>query len=339
MIKYTKELCQEIALKYKFKQDFMNNDNYAYNYAYFNHILDDVCSHMKHKNCKIYSKIECKNEANKYSKRTDFQKNSKKYYEYSRKNNWLDEICEHMIEYQKCKNYWNFERCKEEALKYDNKSDFKFNSMSAYSISHKNKWIDEICEHMIYRGNLKRRCLYIYEFDDNSVYIGLTYDINIRNYYHKTNKKSQVYKYKHKTKVNYIFKQLTDYLDIDIIKKMEDEKIEEYRNNNYNILNEIKGGGVGGSIIKWTKNKCKEEALKYNCKKDFYENSTGSYLRCSRSNWIDDVCSHMKNGRLFWNKELCLEVASKYNNKKDFIKNEKVAYNYASRTHILKELF
>jgi predicted GIY-YIG superfamily endonuclease len=337
-MKWTKETCKETALKYTFKQDFMNNDNSAYNYAYSNHILDDICSHMTHKNCKNYSKIECKNEANKYSKRTDFKKNSKKYYEYSRKNNWLDDICVHMIEYQKCKNYWTFDRCKEEALKCDNRSDFKFNSVSAYSVSHKNKWIDDVCEHMIYRGNLKRRCLYIYEFDDNSVYIGLTYDINIRNYYHTNNKKSQVYKYKQKTNLNYTFKQLTDYLDVDIIKKLEDEKIEEYRNNNYNILNEIKGGGIGGSIIKWTENLCKIEALKYDNKKDFYKNSPGAYLKCSRNGWMNSACSHMTKGRIIWNKEKCLEVSLKYNNKKDFIKNEKSAYNYAHRVKIFDEI-
>ena len=338
MKKYTKEICQEIALKYKFKQDFMNNDNSAYNYAWGNNILNIVCSHMTHKNCKEYSKLECKTEANKYMKRADFQKNSRKYYEYSRKNKWLDEICSHMIEYQKCKNYWSFEKCKEEALKYDNRSDFKFNSKSAYSISHKNKWIDIICEHMIYRGNLKRRCLYIYKFDDNYVYIGLTYDVKKRNYYHTTNKNSKVYSHKQKTNSNYTFTQLTDYLDVNYIKKLEDEKIEEYRDKNYNILNEIKGGGIGGSIIKWTKNECKKEALKYDCKKDFYEKSSGAYLRCIRNNWLDDVCSHMKKGRLFWNKKLCLEVASKYKNKKDFIKNEKSAYNYASRTHIMNDI-
>jgi len=44
--------------------------------------------------------------------------------------------------------YWTFDRCKQEAAKYNKKSEFEKGSGSAYIISLKNKWIDEICPHM-----------------------------------------------------------------------------------------------------------------------------------------------------------------------------------------------
>jgi hypothetical protein len=59
--------------------------------------------------------------------------------------------------------------------------------------------------------------------------------------------------------------------------------------------------------MKWTKETCKETALKYTFKQDFYKNSH-------------------------------VEVSLKYNNKKDFIKNEKSAYNYAHRVKIFDEI-
>lgn len=44
---------------------------------------------------------------------------------------------------------WNFENCKKEALKYKTRNDFRVNSSGAYDAAYKNKWIDEICIHMI----------------------------------------------------------------------------------------------------------------------------------------------------------------------------------------------
>jgi hypothetical protein len=44
--------------------------------------------------------------------------------------------------------YWTKERCHEEALKFKYKIDFRNNSASAYVISRKNDWLDEICNHM-----------------------------------------------------------------------------------------------------------------------------------------------------------------------------------------------
>ena len=44
--------------------------------------------------------------------------------------------------------YWIKEKCIEEALKYTNRSEFQYNSGSAYRSAQKNKWLDEICSHM-----------------------------------------------------------------------------------------------------------------------------------------------------------------------------------------------
>jgi len=54
----------------------------------------------------------------------------------------------HMIKTKKTKNHWNFENCKEEALKYNNRTDFKIKSNGAYNSARENKWLNHICEHM-----------------------------------------------------------------------------------------------------------------------------------------------------------------------------------------------
>lgn len=334
---WTKEKCKEKALKYKHKIDFKNNDISAYRFAYNHNFLNDICLHMEHKHKKNISKNDCILESKKYNTRNDFKKNSKKYYEYARKNKWLDDMCSHMIIFQKQKGFWNKEKCKTEALKYKNRSEFKSKSASAYIIAHKNNWINDICSHMIYRGNLVKRCLYVYEFTDNYAYIGLTYDINIRNQYHINNPKSCVFNHI-KINNNYIFKQLTDYLNIEYIKNLENIKIQEYKKNGWFMLNSISGGGVGGSTIKLTFEKCKEEALKYTTKKEFMNNSHSAYLKSTRNNWLDEICSHMKNIRTTWTKEKCQDEALKYNNKTDFRKNSRIIYDYSYRKGWLNEI-
>ena len=43
---------------------------------------------------------------------------------------------------------WTKERCEEESNKYKSRNEFKINSPHAYNAARRNKWIDEICNHM-----------------------------------------------------------------------------------------------------------------------------------------------------------------------------------------------
>lgn len=47
--------------------------------------------------------------------------------------------------------YWTKERCHEEALKYKSRYEFEKNSGSACKAARKNKWMNEICSHMLYK--------------------------------------------------------------------------------------------------------------------------------------------------------------------------------------------
>jgi len=92
----------------------------------------------------------CKEEALKYETTTKFKKNSPSAYSSAKKHNYLNVITTHMktIKHNPI-GYWSFEKCKEEALKYEYKKDFTKNSSVAYTTISKNKWIDTLCSHMI----------------------------------------------------------------------------------------------------------------------------------------------------------------------------------------------
>jgi len=144
---------------------------------------------------------------------------------------------------RKTKNYWTKERCKKDALKYNNRTEYNKNSVSSYSKAWKKGWLDEICSHMEIKGNKYKRCIYVYEFDDNVAYIGLTYNMNVRHQQHM--KRGPVYRHESKIKL-YKYKQLTDYLNVKDVKFNENFYIKKYKNNGWKLLNSATGGATGG---------------------------------------------------------------------------------------------
>lgn len=240
-----------------------------------------------------WSKEKCREEALKYKNRGDYKKISSSSYEASRRNKWLDEICEHMLKAYEKSIIWTKEKCHKEALKYNHRIDFKNYSESAYNSSIRYKWLCEICSHMTKKNSLIDRCIYAYEFDDNHVYVGLTYDLDNRHYRHMKDLTSSVFK--HITEMN-IFTlpiRLTDYLSVDKASILEGEYINKYKEDGWIILNKCKSGGIGSNKIKWTKEKCQEEALKYNSKHEFRENSNRAYIKSRICKWLPEICSHM----------------------------------------------
>ena len=234
---------------------------------------------------------------------------------------------------QKEPGYWTKERCHAESLKYKHRKEFQKGCCSAYNTALKNKWLDEICSHMTVIGNLKNRCIYAIEFSDNFVYIGLTYDITRRLKRHLEDTKSKVYIHKLETGIEPVIYKLTDYINYEVASKLEGDYLNKYKENNWNILNYAKTGGLGGNNLIWTKDKCEEEAKKYGNRFKFNFESPGAYRSALNNGWLDEICSHMvspmqKHG--YWTKEKCEEEAKKYKSKEEFKKKSSSAHWKAS---------
>src|SRR6266403_1369453 len=240
-----------------------------------------------------------------------------------------------MKDSKKPNKYWTKELCHIEALKYDTKREFENKSGSAYVTSIKNKWINEICSHMKNQGSKYLRFIYVFEFENNAVYIGLSYNVKIRLNEHLSNKKSQVYKHIEKTNSKYILKIVNDK---PIIKEkaqiLEHETKLNYIKEGWIILNKAKTGkgfgSLGGNTIKWTYEKCKEESLKYKTKSEFKNKSNGAYSSSVKNNWYKKITSHMielKKPNGYWTKEKCHEEALKYKSKINFCNGSKFAYS------------
>jgi hypothetical protein len=59
-----------------------------------------------------------------------------------------DEICSHMVQFKQPKGYWTLMNLQAEALKYDNKVDFRKNSNPAFLTASRKNLLDQICSHM-----------------------------------------------------------------------------------------------------------------------------------------------------------------------------------------------
>ena len=339
--KWTLEICRQEALKYSYRASFQKNSP-AYKAAYKYGWLDEICDHMtkpKPYNYK-WSFEECEKEALKYSLKKDFQSHSNIAFQIASKNKWLEEICSHMTEVKKPHKYWTKERCTEEALKYKHRNDFSIHCNSAYSSAQKNNWLDEICKHMTFQGNEMFRYVYSFTFSDGSVYFGLTNDYNRRIIDHKSDPFSKVFKHIKLTGEDPIFNLITPNLvATEIAQKLEKKLIKEYFEKGYKVLNIDKGGGIGGSTLKWTKEKCKIEALKYNTRGEYQKSL--SYSTAHKKGWLNDICDHMfepKKPHGFWTKERCIEEANKYKSKADFRTHSSAAYSKAEKNKWLKEI-
>ncbi len=212
---------------------------------------------------------------------------------------------------------WTFEVCKELALKCKFKKEFKENYNGAYQAAKTKKWMNDICGHMIPIGNRYNRCIYAYEFSDNSAYIGLTYSIDERNKVHTNtgstydNNNSAVREHILKTGLTPKLNQLTGYINYLKAAKEEDNWVEKYRASGFTILNKMPTGVLSLSNTIYTKEKCKEILMRHEYKQDARREHPDIFTICKRHRWHASIIKKMKLNRKpnnYWTKKRCAEV-------------------------------
>lgn len=249
---------------------------------------------MKNRKSRGYWMFEnCRLEALKYNRISLFKKNSGGAYNSAKSNGWLIEITKHIIRKIKPVGYWSFENCRNEALKYKSRTEFKNNSAGAYDSCKENGWINSVSGHMINIGHRYKKCVYSYEFSDNHVYVGITYNIERRTHDRNKCKTDSVTKYIKNTGLTPIFKQLTDFINVDDAVYLENDYVQKYFKNGWEILNQTKTGSVG-SVRKWTKEKCIEVARKCKTRTDFCKLTKGASDAARRYGWVNEI--YLKTG-------------------------------------------
>lgn len=241
---------------------------------------------------------------------------------------------------RKKRHYWTKETCMKEALKYKTRATFKSGSGGAYNCAKNEGWLDELCSHMTVIGNRFKRLVYVYKFEDNHIYVGLTQNLTNRDKRHQSDTESAVYQHMLKTGLSPTLTH-SNFMETPLAVQKEKNTVEEYRNAGYAILNKATPGAVGGENIVWNFEKCKSEALKYQRRVDFVRANNSAYNAARRYGWLEKICKHMPKRKRaplgYWTKEACLKESLKYMTRMEFYNKAPGAYMSALKNKWLNE--
>ena len=342
-VKWTNEMVREEALKYNSRVEFCKANNTAYQAALKRGIIDEVCQHMEVRRMQWTDEL-LRDEALKYNSRSEFHKASASAYTAAARRGIIDELCQHMAN-PLMQTKWTDELLREEALKYNSRTEFSKANASAYIVALKRGIIDEVCQHMeVYRKQVK----WTEELLRDEA---LKY--NSRSEFGKANGTAY-----HAAHSQGIIDEVCQHMEI---RRMEwtDEMLREEALK-YNSRTEFSKANASAYTIarkrgiidevcqhmtpsvktKWTDEMINEEALKYNSRSEFCKVNNYVYQTALKRGIIDEVCQHMAPllMKSKWTDEMLREEALKYNSRTAFCKANASAYTIAHRRGIIDEV-
>ena len=244
--------------------------------------------------------------------------------------------------------FWSYEECKSHALQCSTRSEFITKFPGAYASAIKNNWLDDICQHMELKFEIKNN-------PETVKLEALKYKTR-QNFRHGSN---SAYEYARKHKLldsicTHMIRPLakvkwTDEAVFEEAKKYSSK--EEFRKGcsaAYTIAH--KKGIIDKACLHmvssrktrdyWTLERCHKAASKYQSRKDFKKNDGSAYSTAVRNGWIEQICTHMVKPilQIKWTYEKLSEEAKKYKTKKDFKLFSHSAYVTAVRNGVLDDI-
>jgi len=297
------------------------------------------------------NKENCLEVSKTCNSRLEFKTKFRTAYKHCCKNKWTDEVCSHMKENLKPKHYWTKERCFDVAKKYNTIKEFRKNSVSAYTLCLRNKWLTDACSHMEKLGNLYMkvgyRMIFTSELNNNEyIYIGFTCDFKRRLYQHLNSKTDNLYNHIVENKLLYKNSIIYhDFLSAEKSKELEIKNIEFYKNEgNFIVLNIGKGGeGLRGKYELYTKEMCK--TIFENCvsTSDAIFKNKIAYVKAQSKGWLKEIAQHIKTREYpsgyFTKKENCLKFSNLCETIKEFRKLYPRAYKVSLENNWISEFF
>jgi predicted GIY-YIG superfamily endonuclease len=294
-------------------------------------------SRLKYKNQDILK------DAKKYNNRRDWKKYSPAMYELARprNRNILDQATRHMDRLpNNTVKKWTVQAIIKDAKKYQHKSDWSKNSNSAYNAAKARGCFEKAIKHMVPLGNIMRRCVYSIKIKDKKIiYIGLTYNFKKRIRAHlKTKRFKEISK--RFGDIAIIPKKLTGYTSLERAIFNEKKYENFYRNKGFKILNIAKTGGIGGGLIKWTKEAVIISAKKFKTISTWSNKFRSAVNAAHDKGWMEEATAHMIRpvwqGLRIWTREKIIEDAKKYKHRARWSEESGGAYGAAQKMGILK---
>lgn len=223
----------------------------------------------------------------------------------------LEEMRDFFPDSRKPPNYWrgNKERILEEGNKYENMSDFMMSSPSAYDAARKHDpdLRPNIEKKMKALGHRYKRAIYAFEFQDRSVYVGLTYSYEERYKDHMKRTKVIIAK---ASKMNFEFIKFHKFYELEEAKIQEQKAIDGYRKRGWKILNKARAGILGCTNIRWTEEKIINTSYSFEYLADFQKAYRGAYGAASKMRILHKL-NHLKQKKIKWSKNNVIKSAKK----------------------------
>jgi predicted GIY-YIG superfamily endonuclease len=281
--------------------------------------------------------------AREFNNLTDFQKKNQTAYNKANKKgkDFFEKITNHM-ERPRSQRPYTDEELINIAKKYKTKTDFRKYDSGASQVAFKRgeDFWNRITSHMDFLASKSKRIVYAYFFpNNNAVYVGLTYDMEKRNFQHIEDEKhyTAVRRFIQETGEQPKLVKLTDYLPPDQASKKENDFIDTFKKEGYLILNRMKAGGLGGGFI-YTDEDISKVASGFTNIKDFYKNATTFYKLARRRGLLDSLTKNMIRNQISWDKNKVLSIANNFTKLSDFRKSHNGAYEHAKKNDYLDEL-
>lgn len=313
----TKQDCLLPALECLSKSEFAKKFPGAVAKAQKEGWYTEITSHLKHPKIK-WTKEATQEVAKRYKTKTEFRQHHKGCYDIAYRNKWLDDICTHMIHPTKPRKYYTKERCAQLALECKSRSEFRQRYDSAYQRAYKQKWLDEICSHMLPLNDKKFRDIYVIKNDEYKyVYVGLSCNVQKRYVRHLSKPSTKV---KQLLSISHSLEILETHLPIDIAIKKEQEYIDKFKAEGWKIFNSVKAGSIGNPYeSKWDIEEIKLLVQKYNSRMKFYRENPGVFDFLYNKKLLEQVMKDIPKSNdivrvCLKGEELSLtEISKKYN--------------------------
>tara|TARA_Y100000389_G_scaffold204814_1_gene259858 strand:+ start:1340 stop:2386 length:1047 start_codon:yes stop_codon:yes gene_type:complete len=287
----------------------------------------------------------------KYNSLTEWIKDNPSEYIKANSNGWTRELCIlNGWENKVPRGYWTRERCLEDAKKYKSKKEWRVCKGAAYDVAKKKGWFKECCEHMMQLKTpsgywTKEKCIeeakkYTTRGEWHKALNGSATSARLNGWFeecvshmikvHKTWDKESIFAEakKHKTKFewnqassqSYKSAKKNGWFDECIAHMIEVQKPFGY----------------------WNKERCVEDARKYNSVKEWRQYSQKTYQKARVNDWLKECITHLTitiKPRGYWTKERCIEEAKKYKSKKEWREKSSTSYNSAMKNGCREECF
>lgn len=241
--KWTKQSLLEEAAKYENITSFRKGSRIAYETALRNGVIEDIRKIIKPGKKDKWSFEELKEISSKYRTRISLRNDHAGVYKAIKQRGLEKELLSHMPKQKK----WSEEDLQKTANKYKTRGDFLKQDGNAYNAARERGILDKICNHMKPSGHFYKRCVYICEFKDGSIYVGITFSVRERMIRRQKDPSDAVTKYYRETGIEYTVKQISGFMPLKEAALLEEKTRQKYLKEGRNVLNRTKCGSAGAT--------------------------------------------------------------------------------------------